>query len=193
MIRRVCLLVFLIIMLALTAIGTKPLSASAASPMSAALHQQALQSSIAKTSITPNVTNMTYHGGSVVSGTMNVFAIFWEPFGRVSANYNSLITRYFNDVGGHGLYNNNSQYTNSTGGHPITSTLAGVWDDITAFPESPLQDIDIQHEVSAAKSANGWSSSANNVFFVFLDRGEDLCRGRQLCIDHILWVSWFVW
>jgi hypothetical protein len=49
--------------------------------------------------------NMVYHGGPVMNGTTNVYAIFWEPSSNpVSANYNSLITRYFNDVGGSSLY-----------------------------------------------------------------------------------------
>ena len=52
--------------------------------------------------------NVVYNGGPVMAGTMNVYAIFWEPANNVSANYNTLIKRYFNDVGGSPLYNNNS-------------------------------------------------------------------------------------
>jgi hypothetical protein len=35
-----------------------------------------------------------------MTGTANAYAIFWEPKGSfVSAKYNSLITRYFGDIG----------------------------------------------------------------------------------------------
>src|SRR5947209_8267758 len=44
--------------------------------------------------------NLTYHHGSIMGGTANIYAIFWEPTGSfVSASYNSLILRYFGDVG----------------------------------------------------------------------------------------------
>jgi hypothetical protein len=119
--------------------------------------------------------NLNYGGGPVMGGTTNVYAIFWEPTGSVSANYNSLIERYFNDVGGTQLYNNNTQYTDSVGNVPSNTQLAGTWVDTSAYPESPLLDSDIQNEVTNAQNANGWSSSIDNIFFVFLEQNQDLC------------------
>jgi hypothetical protein len=119
--------------------------------------------------------NLNYGGGPVMGGTTNVYAIFWEPTGNVSANYNSLILRYFGDVGGSPLYNNNSQYTDSSGNVPSNTVLAGSWVDNSAYPESPLLDSDIQNEVTNAQNANGWSSSIDNIFFVFTEAGQDLC------------------
>jgi hypothetical protein len=119
--------------------------------------------------------NLNYGGGAVMGGTMNVYAIFWEPTGGVSANYNSLITRYFNDIGGSSLYHIASQYTDSSGNYPSGSQLAGSWTDTSAYPESPLLDSDIQNEVTNAQNANGWSSGPDNIFFVFTERGQDLC------------------
>ncbi len=119
--------------------------------------------------------NLNYGGGPVMGGTTNVFAIFWEPTGSVSANYNSLITRYFGDVGGQGLYNINSQYSDSTGAVPTNTQLAGTFVDTTPYPESPLLDSDIHNEVTNAQNANGWSSGIDNIFFVFTESGQDLC------------------
>ena len=119
--------------------------------------------------------NLNYGGGPVMGGTTNVYAIFWEPTGNVSANYNSLIQRYFNDVGGSGLYAINTQYTDSSGAAPSNAVLAGTWVDNSAYPESPLLDSDIQNEVSNALSANGWTPSNDNIFFVFTEAGQDLC------------------
>jgi len=70
--------------------------------------------------------NLVYNGGSVMAGTTNIYAIFWEPTGQVSANYHALIERYFTDVGSSPLYQNNTQYTQSSGGSPTNSRLAGV-------------------------------------------------------------------
>ncbi|MEO7022271.1 MAG: hypothetical protein ABI234_19140 [Ktedonobacteraceae bacterium] len=119
--------------------------------------------------------NLNYGGGPVMGGTTHVFAIFWEPTGNVSANYNSLIQRYFGDIGGTGLYNINTQYTDSNGNAPANTTLAGTWVDNSAFPESPLLDSDIQNEVTNAQNTNGWTSSIDNIFFVFTEAGQDLC------------------
>jgi len=66
----------------------------------------------------PLAGNLVYHGGPVMTGTANVYAIFWEPTGNVQINYNTLIQRYFGDVNGTGLYHNNTQYNNSAGSHP---------------------------------------------------------------------------
>ena len=119
--------------------------------------------------------NLNYGGGPVMTGTANAYAIFWEPGGNVSANYNSLIKRYFGDIGGSPLYQTANQYTQSGGGFPSNSVLAGSWVDTQAYPESPVLDSDLQNEVTHAQQANGWKSSNNNIFFVFTGRGEDIC------------------
>lgn len=121
------------------------------------------------------VGNLTYHSGSVMSGTVHVYAIFWEPTGNVSTNYNSLIQRYFGDMGGSPLYAINSQYTQTGGGFSSNSVLSASWVDSQAFPESPLLDTDIQNEVTRAQQVNSWSSGIDNIFFVFTERGENLC------------------
>ncbi|GER90069.1 hypothetical protein KDW_42310 [Dictyobacter vulcani] len=119
--------------------------------------------------------DLNYGGGPVMGGTTNVYAIFWEPTGNVSSTYHGLIQRYFGDVGGTGLYNINTQYTDSSGNVPSNTQFAGSWTDNSPYPESPLLDSDIQNEVSQAQSANGWSSSIDNIFFVFTEAGQDLC------------------
>jgi hypothetical protein len=123
----------------------------------------------------PAASNVVYWGGPVMTGTANVYTIFWEPTGNVQSGYNSLIKQYFGDVNGTGLYHNNTQYTQSGGGYPSAEHLVASWTDTRAYPESPLLDSDIQNEVSHARSYNGWSSSIHNIFFVFLQRNENLC------------------
>ncbi|GCE16184.1 hypothetical protein [Tengunoibacter tsumagoiensis] len=156
-----------------------PLSASASAGASQnvrfLLHNGSTRSVTVNAKYAPLATNLTYHGGAVEAGTTHTYAIFWQPTNNVSSTYHSLIQRYFGDIGGSGLYNNNKQYKNSSGQYPSTTTFAAAWTDTRSYPESPLLDSDIQNEVSHAQSVNGWSSSVNNIFFVFTQAGEDLC------------------
>jgi len=119
--------------------------------------------------------NIPYNGGPVMAGTTNVYAIFWEPTSNVSANYNSLIKRYFGDVGGSSLYKISNQYTQTGGAFPSNAVLKGSWVDTGAYPESPLLDSDIQNEVTHAQSINSWSSNIDNIFFVYTERNENIC------------------
>jgi hypothetical protein len=156
-----------------------PLSASAASLPAASLRKPhlLLRSTLLKSSaVTPLASgNLSYHGGPVMTGTANAYAIFWEPTGNVATNYNSLIQRYFGDIGGSSLYHNNIQYTNSSGGFASNASFAASWVDTRAYPRSPLLDSDLQSEVSHALSTRGWRSSINNIFFVFTQRSENIC------------------
>ena len=180
--RCIPVLALPILTLILVAMALMPLSASAASHPPAQQQKQHHHSQRKPHFFFKHPTvrqaaggNLAYNGGPVMGGTTNVYAIFWEPTGAVSANYNSLILRYFGDVGGTGLYNNNTQYNDSSGNVPSNTQLAGSWVDNSAYPESPLLDGDIQNEVSNAQSANGWSSSIDNIFFVFTEQNANLC------------------
>lgn len=121
------------------------------------------------------VNNLTYHNGPVMEGTQNDYLIFWEPTGKVSSGYNSLITRYFNDVGNSGLYQNNAQYTDSSGKAALSSQLAGTWVDTNPYPQVPVFDADLQSQIAAAQSKFGWKTSLNNEYFVFLQSSTDIC------------------
>lgn len=179
--KKQAFLVFGFVTLALSAVMMiLPLQAMAATDVSAKHHQHHAPHFFFKKGyhgpgIYASGGNLNYGGGPVMGGTVNVYAIFWEPTGNVSASYNSLIERYFNDVNGSGLYNNNTQYTDSSGDVPSNETLAATWVDNTPYPESPLLDSDIQNEVSNAQNANGWTSSNDNIFFVFLEANQNLC------------------
>ena len=127
------------------------------------------------TPTTPN-SNLIYHGGPEMDGTANTYAIFWEPTGSyVSPTYNSLITRYFNDIGKSKLYHIDTQYHDSSGKFPSSSVLAGTWVDTAKYPSNPISDGQVQGEVTHAQSVNGWSSSIDNIFFVFTAKGENIC------------------
>lgn len=144
----------------------------------------------------PLVAAALTYGGAKVQVKNHNYVILWEPptlqdgsASFVSPQYNSLISRYFTDVGGNGLYNNNTQYYEIVNGvkKPIknVSTLAGVWTDTSAYPKNHCNDSytgancvtdqDITAEVAKARQANGWKATTNSMFFVFVVKGEGSC------------------
>ena len=125
---------------------------------------------------------LIYKGGPVMGGTANAYAIFWEPTGSfVSSTYNTLLKRYFGDVGSSGLYHNNTQYTDSGAHFPNNAVLAASWVDTAAYPSNPISDTQVQNEVSHAMSVNHWTASIDNVFFVFTAKGEKICIDASTC------------
>ena len=155
-----------------------------------------------KAGVAPLASNLTYHGGAVMRNTSTTYAIFWEPSKlqtgqatHVSSTYNSLIQRYFGDVGGKGLYNVNTQYYQRVGGQNQyivnSSTLGGAWVDRSPYPASGcvdpltpgncLSDAQIQAEVRKAMSTKGWTGGLTHLFFVFTSYGEGSCADVITC------------
>lgn len=122
-----------------------------------------------------NAQNLVYGGGPVMAGTTFTYAIFWEPTGNVDAHYNSLINRYFRDIGSSPLYRIASQYTQANGGFPSNAVPAASWVDHRAYPHLPVVDNDIQDEVTHAQRVNGWHSSMHHLFVVFTERNINVC------------------
>lgn len=127
-----------------------------------------------------NKQNLGYGGGPVMTGTTYTYAIFWEPKGDVDAHYNSLINRYFEDIGGSPLYQIARQYKQADGAFPSNAIPAASWIDHRAYPHTPVLDDDIQNEVTHAQQVNGWHSSMHHIFFVFTERNVNVCTDSTL-------------
>ena len=131
----------------------------------------------APTSGGPTTSNLIYHGGHVMAGEMKAYAIFWEPSGSfVSATYNKLLKRYLRDIGDSGLYENNEQYTDTSGQAPTDTELAGTFVDTSPYPSTPfLQDSAIRNEVTHAMSVKGWKPGITHLFLVYTALNEIIC------------------
>ncbi len=150
--------------------------------------------------------NLSYHNGPVMR-TNTVYAIYWIPSGfRVSANYQSLINGFFQNVAADNgkttnVYYSDTQYYDTTGSIAYNSTLGGAWLDTSAYPANGctdsytsvcLSDAQLQTEVSRAISANGWTAGPTHMFFVFTPQNVGSCSGSscaysQFCAYH----GWF--
>jgi Phosphate-induced protein 1 conserved region len=158
------------------------------------------------------VGNVTAHGGPVMHSVTN-YAIFWLPPGfqfdtpsidlqyanASDKNYEALVGQYFRDLSDTAYYSIIQQYADASGAPGIGATFGGSWIDASQYPNSegirsnPLQDSDVQAEVTKAMTANGWSAgSGNNEFFVFT--GEDVysCAGNECSYgDYCSYHSYF--
>jgi hypothetical protein len=132
--------------------------------------------------------NLVYSGGPVEASGSTNYAIFWEPaltasVNSVSPTYNSLISRFFTDVGGSGLYGVATQYYQVTGGVTQnianSSTFGGAYIDTSTYPAPVLTDAQIQAEVTKAMLAKGWTGGIGHEFFVFTAKHEISCAGVE--------------
>jgi hypothetical protein len=148
-------------------------------------------------------TNLSYHGGPVVhAGT--VYAIYWLPAGvSTSANYQSLINRYFTDIGNTDFFRIVTQYPD-TCCPPALQSVLGAWLDTTPYPRAgttadPLLDADIEAEVTNAIAANpSWKPPGpDTAYFVYtgrnvvscIDASKAFCFLAQYCAYHGSFVS----
>lgn len=148
-----------------------------------------LKASNRGTSKSADITDqLQYEGGPLITGTMQVYLIFWEPISSPYTNYNNMITRYFNDVGGSSLYQNLKQYPDASGNYPSGSQIAGSWiDHNSTLLNYTIYFYDIRQEIEQAKSINGWNNGPNTVFFVFLGKDARLCsdESQKVCTPNV--------
>ncbi len=147
-------------------------------------------------------TNLTYHGGQVMSTANHAVPIFWEPAtlqtgaaATVDPNYNTLVQRYFSDVGGHGLYQVNAQYYEIISGtqHFIVNSanLLQAVVDTSAYPAAGagcagngtncIDDAQVQAEVTKVINANALPKDKQTMYFVYMAGGESQCADTVDC------------
>lgn len=146
---------------------------------------------------------LVYHGGPVMTGPTRAIAIFWHPShlqsgapALVSDGYDGLIKQYLTDVGGKGLYGVTSQY----GATRNASQLLTTYRDTSHYPTSRcpaafatstqrtncLTDLQIQAEVRKVMKARNLAGGLQQIFFVFLSRGEYTCINADACFLYPL-------
>jgi hypothetical protein len=138
----------------------------------------------------------TYHHGPVMH-TYRAYLIFWVPAGdsfepRIgNGRYESVIERFFRDVGGTPYYGLLAQYFDAFGPVLNQASLAGAYIDTTPYEHcpylnypctltaatraDPLFDTDIDAEVDRAIAAQGWQTDMNSEFWVFTANGAQVC------------------
>jgi hypothetical protein len=143
--------------------------------------------------------NLQYHGGQVLKAVTN-YAIYWQPpTTYMSPSFQTLINRYFGDIGATPLFDLLTQYTGTTGASVNQASFGGSWTDTRAFPlaegsaANPITDADVQHEVDVALQSNpAWLAPGTNTdYFVFLPRGvyQSYAPGQESFIQYCAYHS----
>src|SRR5262249_34216919 len=125
--------------------------------------------------------NLEFHGGPVMT-SFTAYLIFWLPPGvhfssTVSdANYERLITRYFQDIGGSPFYNTVTQYPGSNGTPANAVALGGSVVDTRPYPRAgttadPLLDAQIASEIARVINEQSWPTGLQTMFFMFTGSG----------------------
>ncbi len=137
-------------------------------------------------------TDNLIHGSGPVMHTVQVFAIYWDPNNTITASYQNLVNRFFQDIGGTRFYNIVTQYNDTpfpAGGAQNVVSLGGTWVDTSnAYPHAgtgadPLVDQNIRDEIDRALVANsGWGDpDLTKMFFVFTENGIESCSASDSC------------
>jgi uncharacterized repeat protein (TIGR01451 family) len=151
--------------------------------------------------------NLVFHGGPVMT-SFTAYLIFWLPPGvhfssSVSdANYEQLIMRYFQDIGGSPFYNIVTQYPGNNGTAANAVTLGGAIVDTRPYPRAgtvanPLLNADIRQEIASVMAAQGWLPGLGAMYFVYtgsgiqscFDAAHTDCSQTQYCAYHSAFVS----
>ena len=130
---------------------------------------------------------VVYHGGQVMH-TNTAYTIFWFPGGSTfSANYESLINRYFQDVAAASnsptnVYSTATQYYDKAASIQYLSAFGGSYVDTNPFPPNGcsvapvcLTDAQLQAEIQKILTIEGWHGSTSVMFFLMTPRGVDSC------------------
>jgi hypothetical protein len=143
-----------------------------------------------------NPNNLTYHGGPVMR-VNKTYAVYWQPPGySFSANYKTLINRYFADVAAASgattnVYSVETQYYDTTGPIAYSSTFGGSVTDTRQFPANAyvscggpakcLSDAQIQSELQTVIGLQGWTENLTTQFFMFTPNNVGSCDGFNSC------------
>ncbi|MDA4110990.1 MAG: EXORDIUM family protein, partial [Thaumarchaeota archaeon] len=137
----------------------------------------------------PSTAPLTYHQGPI-QNYQNVYAIFWLPSGshfELSGNdskFESLISRYFNDVGGSNLSKLLVQYPDDINASPSTRvSFGGGFVDTTPYPHTgsvsdPLLGQDTTNEIEKIISSGSLPTGINDVYYVFTANGINICQDQ---------------
>jgi hypothetical protein len=132
---------------------------------------------------------LSYSYEQPASGTASVPVLPGGPDG--DTDYKSVITKYFQDLGGTAFYNLLTQYADQESGAIQNSeALGGTWTDncgYTSTPSTttgpvpggtqaaPIYQMDIQNEVERAIQVNHWPTGLGNEYYVYTGYGAADC------------------
>ena len=146
---------------------------------------------------------LVYHaGGSVMTGDIRFYVIFWLPAhlqngGATSmpAFYQTVLKNMVANYGGHSLSAINTQYYQTISSRTTyidgNGLLGGAVVDTGAYPARTcndsatpgncLTDAQIQAKIKSVMTAHGWKGGMNKMFLLFTSSGMGSCYNAGSC------------
>lgn len=126
---------------------------------------------------------ITYHGGPVMLGTVNVYYIWYGNWSGNSAT--DILTDFASSLGGSPYFNINTTYYNGANTHVSNSvSYSGSTSDSYSHGTT-LTDADIQGIVSAAITGGKLPGNPNGVYFVLTSK--DVAEKSGFCTQYCAW------
>lgn len=126
---------------------------------------------------------ITYHGGPVITGTTNVYYIWYGNWSGNTAT--TILTDFASSIGGSPYFNINTTYYNASNVHVSNSVhYAGSTTDSYSQGTS-LSDAQIQTVVSSAINSGRLPKDTNAVYFVLTS--SDVTASSGFCTQYCGW------
>jgi hypothetical protein len=126
---------------------------------------------------------ITYHGGPVILGTINVYLIWYGNWSGNSAT--SIITDFVNSDGGSPYFNINTTYYDGSGNHVSNSIKYSGSTTDNYSQGTSLSDSQIQAVVSSAITSGRLPMDSNGVYFVLTS--ADVTANSGFCTQYCGW------
>jgi len=142
---------------------------------------------VSATAVPPPI---TYHGGPVMMGTVNMYYI-WYGAKWVSNSATSILENLANNIGGSAYYNIQTSYTNGTGS-PLSNSIKFVKSVNSTYGyKTTLSDSDIQKIVQKELDANTLPTDANGIYFVLTS--SEVKESSGFCRTYCAWHWYFLY
>jgi hypothetical protein len=126
---------------------------------------------------------ITYHGGSVMTGTSNTIYYIW--YGTWSSTEKTILTDLAENIGGSPYFNINTTYTNKSGTHVSNAVKYGGETSVGYTHGKSLDDNAVQAIVSDAVTSGALPKSTHGIYFVLTAKDVDETSG--FCSQYCGW------
>ena len=134
-------------------------------------------------SAAPGANGISYHGGPILTGTTNIYYIWYGNWTNNTAT--TILTDLGNNIGGSAYFNINTTYTNSAGTH-VTNAVHYAGSTTDSYSQgTSLTDAQIQAVVSSAISSARLPKDTNGLYFVLTS--SDVTASSGFCTQYCGW------
>jgi hypothetical protein len=126
---------------------------------------------------------ITYHGGPIITGTVNIYYIWYGNWSGNSAT--TILPDLASNIGGSPYWNINTTYTDGSGNH-VTNAVHYAGSTTDSYSRgTALADADIQTIVSSAITGGKLPKDTNGIYFVLTS--ADVNETSGFCNQYCGW------